>query len=204
MVENSKDVARQNLLQLVERVDAVSHLIHSERNIREASKLGIERQIQGVRDVVESDRSARRTEAAATVSLIEEGRQALLEESRAREAFEERHGFDINNLSDRIEALQRSSAEKDQDLSNQLKMVATQCYNAVQENSRTVAQVRSGAESAQIEAGSRLLNLEDRATSLEARVMEEKSWQGQSFDRMHEKYEKLTHAVEQIRLSERG
>merc|ERR1719387_1926803 len=204
MVENSKDVARQNLLQLVERVDAVSHLIHSERNIREASKLGIERQIQGVRDVVESDRSARRTEAAATVSLIEEGRQALLEESRSREAFEERHGFDINNLSDRIEALQRSSAEKDQDLSNQLKMVATQCYNAVQENSRTVAQVRSGAESAQIEAGSRLLNLEDRATSLEARVMEEKNWQGQSFDRMHEKYEKLTHAVEQIRLSERG
>merc|ERR1719316_1270376 len=101
LVENSKDVTRQSLLQLVERVDAVSHLIHSERNIREASKLGIERQIQGVRDFVEADRSQRRSENAATASLIEEGRKAVLEESRNREALENKNVYDLSRMNER-------------------------------------------------------------------------------------------------------
>lgn len=204
LVENSKDITKQSLLQLVERVDAVSHLIHSERNIREASKLGIERQIQGVRDIVESDRSARRTEAAATVSLIEEGRQALMEEARTREAFEDRHAYDVDRLSERIEALTRSSAEKSQDLMDQLKQVAFQANSAVQDNNRMTFQVRAGAESAQIEAGSRLLKLEDRLASMEARIMEEKSRQAQNFDRLNEKNEKIVQSIEQVRISERG
>jgi len=204
LVENSKDVTRQSLLQLVERVDAVSHLIHSERNIREASKLGIERQIQGVRDVVESDRSARRTEAAATVSLIEEGRQALMEESRSREAFEDRHTYDMNRLSERIEAMSASNGEKNQDIMEQLKQVAFQTNSAVQEHSRMTFQVRAGAEASQIEAGSRLLKLEDRMAVMEARTMEEKTRQANLLDMINEKHERLWQNIEQCRISERG
>ena len=46
--DNYKDVANQDVRTLSERVDAVAHIIHSERNAREAVKQGLEQQIQGV------------------------------------------------------------------------------------------------------------------------------------------------------------
>merc|ERR1719174_1492300 len=143
MVENSKDVARQNLLQLVERVDAVSHLIHTERNIREASKQGIERQIQGVRDFVEADRSQRRSENAATASLIEESRKAVLEESRMREALENKNVYDLGRMNERIEQLGRAHVDKIQDLEEQMKKAMKHFVQQVTDRSKEVTEVRT-------------------------------------------------------------
>merc|ERR1719498_1893611 len=105
VVENAKDSGKHDLLLLTERVDAVSASITSERNRREVAKQNTEQHIQGLRDMLAADRSTRRSEIAATKAIPEEGRQALLDECKAREAIETRRVSDVAWLSERIEVL---------------------------------------------------------------------------------------------------
>merc|ERR1719333_1619880 len=109
LIESSKASAKQDLLQLAERVESVSASASSER-----INQNFDMQIQGVRDMILADRSARRTELVAMNSIIAEGRQNILQEGRSREALESRRVADMAWLSERIEAMEKARAESPQ------------------------------------------------------------------------------------------
>jgi len=182
----------------------VSQTLLSERNMRESMGQGFECQVQGVRDALEADRTSRRTETVTTVSLIEESRQSILEEIRARESFEDTHTLDILQISERIEAVIRSQHEQVQDIFAEVKTVAGRCNKRGHDNNRLALQVRQEGEGSHAEASRRLLNLEERAQALEGHTVEEKAWQAGNFDRLNEKHEKLLQALEQLRLSDKA
>jgi len=191
-------------LQLAERVDAVSHSVSSERNRREVAKQNTEQQIQGLRDMLAADRSTRRSELVGFNSMLEEMRQALLDEPRGREAIEARHTSDVNWLSERIEALARSQAEKVQDLCEQVKTVALNVHSSLQDGTRSVLQVQSIAESTQIEASARLKKLEDHFPLIESRIGEIANREVAHYDELQIKQRKLFVGLEDLRLEERS
>merc|ERR1719502_1182764 len=204
LVESTKAAAKHDLLQLAERVDAVSANINSERNRREVSKQNTEQQIQGLRDMLSTDRSTRRTELVATHSLVEENRQALLEESKNREAIEARRIADVAWLSERIEALAKSQAEKVQDLCEQVKTVALDVHASLQDGTRSVLQVQSIAESTQIEASSRLKQPEDRILSIDNKIGEIGNREVLHYDELQDKHRRIYARLQDLTLEDRS
>merc|ERR1719174_1501482 len=141
--EQAKEAANQTVQKLAERVDSLSNTISSERSRREVGKQNTEQQIQGLRDMLAADRSTRRSELQATNSMLEEGRLALQEEAKKKEAIEARQTSDVNWLSERIEALTQTQGEQVQDLCEQLKTVALNVNASLQDWTRSVLQVQS-------------------------------------------------------------
>jgi len=202
-VEGAREGARGDLLQLSERVNAVSQLVAKERNVREVSNQGLEKQIQGLRDAMESDRSVRRQEAAATCSQIEDVRQGVELESRAREAFEDRQSMDSIKASERMDEMQSQRNDDAQDYSHQLKKASLEADQMVQAQGRLMMQMRSEMDSSFVNSTARLQQLEDRCATHEGRLGENTSRQMQSVERLSERIEKLSQSVEQVRLGER-
>ena len=64
-----------------------------------------EQELQGVRDVIEADRFARRTDLALLTHDVEECQKRLVQEAQRREAFERRSDYDIFLLRGRVEEL---------------------------------------------------------------------------------------------------
>lgn len=203
LLDSAKEAGKHDLMQLSERVDGLSHSVSSERNRREVAKENIDQTIQGLRDMIMADRSTRRSELVGTNSLLEEGRQALLEESRSREAIEARRTADVNWLSERVEALARSQAEKVQDLCEQVKTVALNVNSSLQDGTRSVLQVQSIAESTQIEASARLKKLEDRLLGIDSRIGEVGNREVLHYDDLMAKHRKVYSVIEDLRLEER-
>merc|ERR1719424_2434563 len=204
LIENAKETGKHDLHTLGERVDAVNNSISSERNRREVAKQNTEQQLQGIRDMLSADRSTRRSELVATNSMLEERWQALLEESRCREAIETRHTSDVNWLSERIESLARSQAEKVQDLCDQVKTVALNVSSSLQDGTRSVLQVQSIAESTQIEVTARIRKLDDRMANYEKKISEIANREVLHYDELQAKTRKLISGLEEFRLEERG
>ncbi|CAK0796005.1 unnamed protein product [Prorocentrum cordatum] len=161
LVESASDVARQNVLQVIERVDAVSQLIHSERNVREAAKQGLERQIENLRESTEADRAARRAECGGISAQVEETGRLLLKEARAREALGERTHEDNARLAERVQALSRWQAEKGQELADQVTQAALKASQESLDSSRELVQMRADLEAMRAEGAARRGALEE-------------------------------------------
>jgi len=202
--------SRQLGAQLAERVEAVSQIAHSERNMREALKEGIGRQVQNVRDALEADRVTRKNENIAFAGLLEDLRRSLQDEGRARESLEDRRHQDMSTLQDRIDTLSRFQADSKQDLEVYMKQLTTQAsrlFQASQEledNNRQALQLRSTVESAQVEANSRFQRLEDRSSTTESRLSEVSNRAASQFNQLWTKTQSIYTTVEQVRLKDRG
>lgn len=203
-MEDAKEQTRQLGAQLAERVEAVSQIVHSERNMREALKEGIIRQVQGVRDALEADRMTRRTESASTHTLIDDIRRAVQDEGRARESLEDRHHQDLLSLQDRIDTLSRYQAESKQEMEGYMKHLTTGANQELEDHNRQVLQLRSGMESAQIEVSTRFQKMEDKHLSVENRLQEHSSRHATQFNQLWTKTQGLSNTVESVRLKDRA
>jgi len=207
MVEIAKEAGKQDLAQVVERIEAVSQSVNTERNRRDFMKQTIDQQTQQLRDMLSGDRSTRRSENNALQSSIDEARQAALDEARFRENLEARHVADISWLTERIEALARSQAEKVQDVCEQVKSIAVNVNDSLQDGNRSVLQVQSIVESTQIEVTARFKALEERSLHLDSKVMELGNREVMHFDELQAKQRKMSSVLEQLRIDkieERG
>merc|ERR1719195_59754 len=101
---------------------------------------------------------------------LEETKQALSEEAWARQALADRFSNSINQLAEKIDTLSRLQAEKVQDLSDQIIQVAMKTGHDQQDHSKLFSQLRSSVETIQVEASTRYKKLEDRTSSIEARM----------------------------------
>lgn len=203
-LEDTKEHTRALCAQISERVEAVSQLVHSERNMREALKEGVMRQIQGTLDALEADRTTRRTEMTSTLSTIQDLRRALHDESRERAGAEDRHIRDMQALQDRIDGLSRNQAEYKQDLEIYMKQLTTSANKELEEHNRTVLQLRSGVESAHCEVANRFQKLEDNHTNMENRLKEQSTRHATQYGQLWSKQKDLQGTVEQVRLKDRG
>merc|ERR1719353_1712825 len=122
MVEDAKICWKQDSLQLSERIDAVFASVSSERNRRELANENTDKHLQSIRDMLSTDKSTRRSELAT--AAVEEVRRGLVEESKRREDIEVRRVADVAWLSERVEVLAKSQAEKVQDICEQMKTLA--------------------------------------------------------------------------------
>lgn len=204
LADAQKELGRQNCAQLAERIDSLTNNFHSDRNVREAIKQGLERQLQAVREQLEADRQTRKSENASTGSLIETSRQAVMEESRLREALEDRLLHDIHRLNDRMDALTKTGAEKSQDLGDQIVQCQMKATQDVQDQSRQIVKIRAGIETSHVEVATRVQKMEDRESVLESRLHDFMHRHCAQAEEMRLKLDKYCAAWEQFRLDERG
>merc|ERR1712232_893613 len=161
--DDGRHQLRQLGAQLSERVEAVSQLVHSERNMREALKEGIMRQLNAAMDALEAERMTRRSEMQSTQNTIQELRQAIEDEGRTRAALDDTHNREIAAMQDRIDSLSRYQAEAKQDVESYMRQLTASANKELEEHARLVTHLRSGVDSAQVEVASRFQKLEDRS-----------------------------------------
>mmetsp|Transcript_44331 Transcript_44331/g.77840 ORF Transcript_44331/g.77840 Transcript_44331/m.77840 type:complete len:613 (-) Transcript_44331:85-1923(-) len=204
LIDNVQDASRQNTVRLEERLEAVVQLVHLERNAREAAKQGMERQFQGLRDVVEQERSQRRSENSSMASIVEECRSAILDEARSRSTLEERLLRDNRSLADRIEAIARAQNDQSLDLCDRLQQVSEETNKDLQEYTRGALQDRASNEAMRNETTVKLQLVEERMTVLDARMRENVNRQGGQLEEMWAKFDSIQQLIEQARIEERA
>eukprot|EP00747_Dinoflagellata_sp_TGD_P193190 gnl/TRDRNA2_/TRDRNA2_59033_c0_seq1.p1 gnl/TRDRNA2_/TRDRNA2_59033_c0~~gnl/TRDRNA2_/TRDRNA2_59033_c0_seq1.p1 ORF type:complete len:638 (-),score=152.65 gnl/TRDRNA2_/TRDRNA2_59033_c0_seq1:103-1941(-) len=202
-VDNERDIAQTELRQLSERVNAIAQLVNSERNKREIANQSADKQVQGVRDMIDSERSTRRQELAVQMAVVQDMKQAIEGEKCAREAFEDRHAFDLHTVNERIDTVGSHAAEMLQDQSLGFKKAVEEQSTEIQQFTRQCLRIRSEHETSISEANARFAEIEDRCASLEARVAEAASRQAAGLDRLAERHERISQALEHIRLEEK-
>mmetsp|Transcript_25870 Transcript_25870/g.72151 ORF Transcript_25870/g.72151 Transcript_25870/m.72151 type:complete len:710 (-) Transcript_25870:134-2263(-) len=204
MVDQVEEGARQRANQVSERVDATSQMVANERNVREAALQSLERQVQSLRDAVEADRSTRRTEHTATMSMIQEVQRSVLEEGKHRSGGEDRIGSAIAHLTDRMDSLSRQHADNVQDFAEHVKRVETKTNNDLQDHAREGVKVRSSVESIELESRTRHHRLEDRASVLESRLQDFMRRQTAHNEDFRASREKLSQTLDQVDASSRS
>jgi hypothetical protein len=172
--------------------------------MREALKEGFARQVQGVRDALEADRTVRRTEAESVQSVMNDIRQCIYDEGRARQSLEERHHQDLSTLQDRIDTHSRYQAETKQDIEKYMMQLTSSANKELEEHNRTVLHLRAAVEGAQLEAQTRFQKLEDRSNSLETRHSDHSSRLATQLNQLWTKTHGLSNTVEGVRLKARA
>jgi hypothetical protein len=203
-LESSKEFTRHTQAQLTERMDALMHLIHTERNVREASKHGLESQINACRDMLEGDKSTRRAEIGSHSSMIDEMKKMVIDDQRIREDAELRYNNAISRINDRIDALSRVQADSVQDLAEQLKQVEFRRINELHDPTQHIINVSQKAETSELEVKARCQQVEDKTASLENRLQEFMHRQSIHIEDLRSHKDKITQSLENVRMEERG
>lgn len=204
LIDNIQEASRQTTVRLEERLEAVVQLVHLERNAREATKQGIERQFQNLRDVVEQERAQRRSENSSTASLVEGCRSAILEEGQSRASLEERLVRDNRSLLERVEAISRTQSDQSLDFWERLQQVSDETNRDLQEHTRQALQDRASNEAVRNETTVKLQLAEERMSVLDARMRENTNRQGGQLEEMWAKFDSIQQLVEQARIEERA
>jgi len=202
-VDNSREAGKGDLMQLAERVNAVSQLLAKERSVREVTVQGVEKQVQGVRDALESDKTLRRKELGTMSSLVDDCKKALEADARNRERFEDRYAQDTHKLNDRLEGMSHLQAEETQDLTQLYAQLKHEMDQALQACNRQVSHSTHEMEQAASEAKASMKTLEDRLGGLEARHSESVSRHTAKFDLISAQSEKVAQALDQARTGEK-
>jgi hypothetical protein len=203
-LESAKEFTRHTQAQLGERMDALLHLIHTERNVREASKHGLESQMQAIRDLLEGDKSTRRVEINTAQSTIEDMKKVIAEEQRLREETELRHNQGMYRINDRIDTLSRVHADTAQDHAEQIKQVELRRINELHDPTKHIIKVSQKAETSELEVKARCQQMEDKTASLENRLQEFMHRQSLHIEDLRSHKEKISQGLEQVRSEERG
>lgn len=202
-VENGREVSKGDLMQLAERVNAVSHLLAKERSMRDVATQGVEKQVQGVRDALEADKTLRRKELGTMSSLVDDCKKTLEADARSRERFEDRYAQDTHKLNDRLEGMSQLQAEENQDLAQLSAKMRHEVDQSLQACSRQVSLSNNEMEQVASEARANVKTIEDRLGNLEARHSEAVSRQTAKFDLINGRSDKVAQALDQARMGER-
>lgn len=202
-IENERDLAQLELRQLSERVNAVAQLVNSERNKREVSVQSVEKQVIGMRDMFENERDTRRQDLTVHMAMLQDFKAQIEDAKIGREALEDKHAFEISGVTEKIEMVSRHYADMLQDQVLAFKKCTEEVNAGLLQQNRQVIRLRSEAESNLIEAQSRFSEVEERCGSLENRFSEAASRQAASLDLLSEQHERVSQAVDTLRLDEK-
>jgi len=159
-VEAEKALTRQSASQILERVDAVSHLLTKERNSREAQKQDFERRLQGHGDALEADRVLRQAQVASLHSLVDSLQNELQGELKDVKTSDERRAQQLMHMNERLDTFIKDRGDLVHDFSAQLQQFDRKMSNDLQEHSKRFLQVRSVMEGFEDEVRLRCQNLE--------------------------------------------
>jgi len=130
-----------------------------------------------------------------------EGVRKLVEMERGtREALEARLTQDISAIRATVDTISVSLRDSIDEYGHQLEKVSMELNESLGNYGRRYSKAQSDAELAAEAAKSRLVLLEDRCTSLEARLVEGQKRQGESLERVAQRSERVTASLEQARL----
>jgi hypothetical protein len=107
-------------------------------------------------------------------------------------------------LSERVEVLAKSQAEKVQDICEQMKTLAFDIHSSLQDGTRSVLQVQAIAESTTIEASSRLKQLEDRIVGIDSKVCEIGNRENLHYDELQATHRTIYSGMQELRLEDRS
>mmetsp|Transcript_60838 Transcript_60838/g.111332 ORF Transcript_60838/g.111332 Transcript_60838/m.111332 type:complete len:685 (+) Transcript_60838:109-2163(+) len=172
MADTVRENCKCDLMQLAERVNAVSQLLAKERNVHKVATQGVEKQIQNVRETFEGEHSWLRQEILrATNSMLQDSRCLLEAEAHARQALEDRYTFDMKKLSERVEEVSWTQAKDAQERGQAYKKAALEADQALQA-ARQLSNTRTEIEAYVENSAARQQELEDRCISLEAKMLD--------------------------------
>lgn len=201
--DDSKGYALGLNAQLQENLSAVSQLVHAERNMHEGLKESIFRQIQSVREAIESERHSRGDAIVSTNGVIDNLRQLLEDEFATRQAMESKFAQDMHDFQERIDRLVQSQAETKLEMQSYIKQLTAEANLELGDLSRKFLQLRSGVDCAQLQVATRLQSIEDKTSFLERRVLENANRHATQLQLIQNKTQGLSSSLESVRLQTR-
>lgn len=178
-LEGERFTTKSELQPVEEAINGAVLLLNGERSKRELSVQGFEKHIHGVCDMIDGERVARRQDLAMHMTVMQELRSALDTERYARQEMEEM-----------LQDTKRNNTKFQEDVSTSLR-----------EQAAKLQQVQADAGVSAGDLATRLSEVEDRSAAIEANLAETTSWSTQSFDKLGERHERVSQAVETMRLS---
>jgi len=169
---------KADLQPVQEAVNGAVLLINGERGKRELSVQGFEKHIHGVCDMLDGERASRRQDLAMHMSVMQELRASLDAERNSR-----------IELEDVVMEMKRSSAKFQDEVRANLR-----------EQSERHSKLQSDVSVTDSETMGRFTEMEDRLAMLENSMSEITSWTTSSLDKMTERHERVSQAVETMRL----
>jgi hypothetical protein len=169
-LDTEREVAAAETRQLGERVNAIAQLVSGERNKREATIAGIEKSIQTVRDMFDAERDSHRQDVSMYMSAFQEAKAAVEGEKTSREAFEDRHQFELHQVTERIDTSSRHFADLLQDQVQFFRQSTADCNSSLQQQSLLVVKLRGELEESVRKTEMHLTDTSKRLRELDNRV----------------------------------
>lgn len=197
-----REATQVDLRHCVERVSALVQILNGEKNKRELGFQHTDKRFQDMHSLHEEEVHARRRDLAVHDSKLQEVRAQLEDERKERSALENRQNTGIQDLRERLELVFSQHAQMMQDQVATFKEfpIATQ---SLEHLSRQLLKMRAEAEFSASESNIRIMELENRCTALETRFSEGMDIQASSTERLRQRHEKISQALEQLKLEKR-
>jgi len=199
-MENVRESVRIDLRQLDERVAGVGHLVSAERNMREASIQKLISDLQAIRDAFDTERHGSQQRIGQLQHHVEDLRKLVERERAARENLDDKFRVDTETTRERMDEMTTGLQDVMNDYGKVFEKASADVKDNVANHWRVAAKERSEMNLAQQEAASRICMLEDRHASLENRQVEANQRQSDIIERLNQRSEKATSAVEMLRL----
>jgi len=174
-----RDTTKAEMQPIQEGVNGAVLLINGERSKRELSVQGFEKHIHGVCDMLDGERASRRQDLAMHMTVIQELRTSLDVERNGRMELEEV-----------VMDLKKSNLKFQEDMSAMIRQSEERVYK-----------VQSDMGVADSDNSIRFGELEERAATIENSLQETTAWTTGSLDKLGERHERVSQAVETMRLS---
>mmetsp|Transcript_88715 Transcript_88715/g.153526 ORF Transcript_88715/g.153526 Transcript_88715/m.153526 type:complete len:550 (-) Transcript_88715:96-1745(-) len=199
-VHAEREVAHNEVQQLSERVTALAQMLHSERQSRDLAVQSLEQQLASVRDMFDRERHTYTQEFALQVSMFQEVKAQLECEKSEREALKDKHLFDIHTVVDKVEAHQSHITNILQDHHHEVAKVSESWHNKFQRQACEINRIRADVEDTAQEAKVRCLRVEESCAALDTRIVELSNRQATRVDRLMERHERVSQAVDTLKL----
>jgi len=200
-IEVTKDIFRQDGRQFGERLAGISQLVQAERNMREVAIEQLHKSIQTIHDTIDSDRGVIQQSADIAMSHVDSSRKLIEAERATREALEDKLQRDVENLSGRLEEVQTSFRASIGEYSRRFEKASSDSSESIESHNRKTMKLRTDVDSTLGAQATRIKMLEDRNTTLEARLEEAQRRQNDAVERMSSRHEKVATHLETVKLN---
>eukprot|EP00928_Gymnodinium_smaydae_P038595 TRINITY_DN26598_c0_g1_i1.p1 TRINITY_DN26598_c0_g1~~TRINITY_DN26598_c0_g1_i1.p1 ORF type:complete len:623 (+),score=103.32 TRINITY_DN26598_c0_g1_i1:52-1920(+) len=200
--ETEHQIFHTELKQLSERITAMGQLLNGERTKREIAVQAVEKQAQGLRDLIDAERAARRRDGAAHMSGLEDMRAHIECERASRVALEDRHASAIHAVGERVDEEGKHRADAFQDHAHDWRKAYDELVGDLQRSSGLTDRLRSEHELVVADVVARFSALESRCASIENRVTEAAQRQADMLGRLVERHERIAKSVDGMKMDD--
>lgn len=198
---NEREVAHSENKQLAERANAIAQLVSGEANKREANISGLEKSIDIVRHMFDTERQSHGQDLNTYTNAIQDAKGAVEDEKTARQAFEERHMFDIQRLAERIDAAQSHFSSLLQDQVTSFKKSAEECNSALVQQNKLVVRTRGDTDQQLTDTIARINDFDTRCLAMETRMAEAAARQAAMLEQVMQRHESVAQGLESVRYA---